>query len=112
MFFAKTPKGGPLQYFLFLHIFTYFFSFFQCFNPKKLNIHIPISNNLPVESEFITRVLGPTLDYNDVIIGNMIIIINKDVYYILITLLLNTARRGNPSLTTRWENRKNDHGQG
>ena len=36
----------------------------------------------------------------------MIIIINKDVYYILISLLLTTARRGNPSLTTRWENRK------
>ena len=33
MFFTKTPKGGPLQYFLFLHIFTYFFTFFN-FVPK------------------------------------------------------------------------------
>ena len=32
--------------------------------------------------------------------------INKDVYYISISLLSTTARRGNPSLMTRWENRK------
>ena len=38
--------------------------------------------------------------------GNMIIIINRDIYYMLISLLSTTARRGNPSLMTRWENRK------
>ena len=32
--------------------------------------------------------------------------INRDVYYMLISLLSTTAMRGNPSLTTRWENRK------
>merc|ERR1712215_216410 len=35
-FFTKTLKGGPLQYFLFLHIFTYFFSFFNVLS-QKLN---------------------------------------------------------------------------
>ena len=80
------------------------------FNSRNLkkgsNIHTSISNNLPIKSEFVTRVLGPTLNYDDVIMGNVITLINRDVYYMLISLLSNTARRGNPSLTTRWENRK------